>query len=225
MAPDGTRPRNHPSGQRLPGAQGRAHPGAVLRLALDDQYRCSRLFQHEYLNRHFLPVVEGGPASSPIVYTVGKRGAQALVEHLGYTEQELRVPKQATFAWRFMEHLLAINDVRVAVMLAARLQGWALEVWEDEFSFRADPDHAHLQDEQGRTHKKPSLTDGYFRWRCPRGAPTSPGSGPGHRVPGAGEVPGGGIPRPIPPAGRTTDRNKTAALRCGRDELGADGAT
>ena len=133
------------------------------------QYRLSRLFQHEYLNRHFLPVVEGGPASSPIVYTLGKRGAQALVEHLDYDEQALRVSKQSTFAWRFMEHLLAINDVRVAILLALRQQGWTLETWEDEYSFRADPDHAHLQDSRGRTRKKPVLPDGYFRLAVPQG--------------------------------------------------------
>src|SRR5258708_25283628 len=43
------------------------------------QFRLQRLFQHEFLERHFLSVISGGPASSPAVYTLGKRGAQVLV--------------------------------------------------------------------------------------------------------------------------------------------------
>ncbi|MBL8163271.1 MAG: replication-relaxation family protein [Anaerolineae bacterium] len=133
------------------------------------QYRLSRLFQHEFLERHFLTVVSGGPGSSPTVYTLGKRGAQVLIDTLGYEQNALRLPKKAGFAWGFLEHLLKINDVRVAVTLACRAQSWALETWWDEPIFRANPDHITLTDKRGTSHKKPVLPDGYFCLRVPQG--------------------------------------------------------
>ena len=127
------------------------------------QYRLSRLFQHEYLDRQFMTVVSGGPASSPIIYTIGRHGEQVLAERRGYTTQQLRRPKGGTLAWQFLEHLLRLNDVRVAVALAARAQGWTVETWEDEPVFRANPDYVLVTDSRGRTRKKPVLPDGYFR--------------------------------------------------------------
>lgn len=133
------------------------------------QYRLSRLFHHEYLDRHFMTVVSGGPASSPIIYTVGTRGEQVLVEQRGYDHKALRRPKGGTLAWQFLEHLLKINEFRVAVALAARTHGWTVEVWQDELFFRANPDYVMLEDKRGRTHKKPVYPDGYFRLVVPQG--------------------------------------------------------
>jgi hypothetical protein len=133
------------------------------------QYRLVRLFHHEYLDRHFMTVVSGGPASSPVVYTVGTRGEQVLVEHRGYDHNELRRPKGGTLAWQFLEHLLKINDFRVAVALATRELGWEVETWEDELFFRANPDYVLVEDKRGKTHKKPVYPDGYFRLVVPQG--------------------------------------------------------
>lgn len=133
------------------------------------QYRLSRLFHHEYLDRHFMTVVSGGPASSPIIYTIGRHGERMLAEQRGYTPSELRRPKGGTLSWNFLEHLLRINDFRVDVTLAARTKGWTVEVWEDEPLFRANPDYVWLNNSQGRLSKKPVLPDGYFRLAVPQG--------------------------------------------------------
>ncbi|MBZ0285214.1 MAG: replication-relaxation family protein [Anaerolineae bacterium] len=133
------------------------------------QYRLSRLFQHEFLERHFLTVVSGGPGSSPTVYTLGKRGAQVLIDTLGYEQSALRLPKKAGFAWGFLEHLLKINDVRLAVTLACRANGWELETWWDEPIFRSNPDHVTLTDKRGTSRQKPVLPDGYFCLTVPHG--------------------------------------------------------
>lgn len=133
------------------------------------QYRLARLFQHEFLERRFLSVVSGGPASSPAVYTLGKRGVQVLVDELGYDRSDLRLPKRATFAWQFIEHLLKINAVRVAVTIAASHNGWTLETWYDEPVFRATPDYVILTDQRGKRHKKPVLPNGYFCLLTPKG--------------------------------------------------------
>src|SRR5438876_6708507 len=104
------------------------------------QYRLQRLFQHEFLDRHFLPVVEGGPAASPTVYTLAKRGAQTLIDQVGLDRRDIRLRERA-FNWRFLDHLLKINEVRVAVLLAAKALGFTLETWLDEGYFRAHPDY------------------------------------------------------------------------------------
>jgi hypothetical protein len=132
------------------------------------QFRLQRLFHNEFLDRQFLSVVSGGPAASPAIYTVGKRGAHILVEECGLDRREVRLPK-GTFSWQFIEHLLKINDFRVAVALATQADGFTLEEWRDETVFRANPDYVLLPDKRGKGVKKPLLPDGYFCVATPRG--------------------------------------------------------
>jgi hypothetical protein len=132
------------------------------------QFRLQRLYQNEFLNRQFLSVVSGGPASSPAIYTLDKRGVQVVIETFGYSLKQLRLPK-GKFSWQFVEHLLKINDVRVAVALAARANGFTLEEWRDETVFRAAPEYVTLSDKRGNPVKKPVLPDGYFCLATPRG--------------------------------------------------------
>lgn len=133
------------------------------------QYRLSRLFQHEFLDRNFLSVVSGAPGSSPAIYTLGKRGVGVLVERFGYERSQIRLPKRATLGWHLVEHLLKVNDLRVVVTLAAQQQHFTLETWLDETTFRAQPDYVSVTDKSGRTRKKPVFPDGYFCLQTPRG--------------------------------------------------------
>lgn len=132
------------------------------------QFRLQRLFQHEFLDRQFLSVVSGGPAASPAIYTLGKRGAKVLVEESNYGQQELRLPK-GIFSWQFVEHTLKIADFRVAVTLAAKANGFTVEEWRDETTFRSHPDYVTLTDKRGKSLKKPVLPDGYFCLVTPNG--------------------------------------------------------
>jgi hypothetical protein len=133
------------------------------------QYRLARLFQHEFLERHFLSVVSGAPGKSPALYTIGKRGAQTLVERYGYERGDLRLPKRGTLGWHLVEHLLAVNDVRVAITCAARQDGLTLETWLDETTFRAQPEYVTVTDQRGKTHQKPVFPDGYCCLQTPHG--------------------------------------------------------
>jgi hypothetical protein len=132
------------------------------------QFRLQRLYQHEFLERQFLSVVSGGPASSPAIYTLGKRGVKVLVDTFDYDRSHIRLPK-GNFSWQFIEHQLAINDVRIAVTLAAAANGWTLEEWQDETGFRAHPDYVTLTDKRGKARKKPVLPDAYFCLATPNG--------------------------------------------------------
>ncbi len=133
------------------------------------QFRLARLFQHEFLERHFLSVVAGAPGKSPALYTVGKRGVQVLVDRFGYDRSQVRRSRRATLGWHLVDHLLAVNALRVTITLAARQQGMTLETWLDETVFRGQPDYVILTDRRGRKHKKPVFPDGYFCLQTPRG--------------------------------------------------------
>ncbi len=133
------------------------------------QFRLARLFHHEFLERHFLSVVSGGPASSPALYSLGKRGAHILITRLGYDRSHIHLVKNDAIGWHVLEHVLMINDVRVAIMQACRRQGITLMEWREENSFRAEPDYVEIKDKRNRTHKKPVLPDGYFCLDTPKG--------------------------------------------------------
>lgn len=132
------------------------------------QYRLQRLYQHEFLDRHFMTVVTTAPAASPMIYTLGKRGAYLLSREMGYTPAQLRrFPK--VIKWQFMEHLLAINEVRVAISLACQRNGFTLEEWLDEPVFRGAPEYVQVTDGKGKMSDKPVFPDGYCRIQTPQG--------------------------------------------------------
>jgi hypothetical protein len=132
------------------------------------QYRLQRLYQHEFLDRHFMTVVSTAPAASPMIYTLGKRGAYLLAQEMGFEPAQLRrFPK--VIKWQFMEHLLAINEVRVAISLACHANGFTLEEWLDEPVFRGAPEYVRVTDGKGKTSEKPVFPDGYFRIKTRRG--------------------------------------------------------
>ncbi len=133
------------------------------------QFRLALLFQHEYLNRQYPTLFGDAAGSTEALYTLGKRGAQLLVDTCGYDEGDLRLPKRRGFSWKFIEHLLKINDVRVSVAVACQTHGFTLDTWWDETVFRAHPDYVALKDRRGRTRKKPVFPDGYFVLSTPRG--------------------------------------------------------
>ena len=132
------------------------------------QYRLSRLYHNEFLDRHFMTVVSGGPAASPILYTLGQRGQEVLLQEFQYEPEHIRrFPK--TLAWRFVDHRIQINEVRVAVSLACQIKGFRLETWLDETVFRAKPEYVSLPDKHGKAAQKPVYPDAYFRLTVPQG--------------------------------------------------------
>jgi hypothetical protein len=133
------------------------------------QYRLSRLYHHEFLDRHFQTVVSGGPAASPALYTLGKRGAHVLLHQEGYDRQQLRWFKGERLGWHVVEHILAINQVRIALQIACTQTGMTLAEWRDEIVFRAQPDTVTWKDKRGKTQHKPVLPDGYFCLSTPKG--------------------------------------------------------
>lgn len=132
-------------------------------------YRLSRLYQHGFLDRHFLPTL-GGLASSPILYTLGKRGTDVLRQVLDCgTEGIMRRLGGKELSPMFLEHVLAINDVRIAVTVAARENGYVLETWLDDAQLKADYDRVTIVTANGRKREVSLIPDSYFVLQVPHG--------------------------------------------------------
>ncbi|MEP7288438.1 MAG: replication-relaxation family protein [Chloroflexota bacterium] len=131
--------------------------------------RLEKLYHHEYLDRHFITQVAHAPAASPIIYTLGKLGAAVLAATYGYTADDFHFASRAVLDWRTLQHILAINQVRVAIERACRDQAIHLLQWQDELTFRAAPDTVWIKNSRGRQSKKPVLPDSYLLIKTPKG--------------------------------------------------------
>jgi hypothetical protein len=125
------------------------------------QYRLERLYDHEFLDRRFLPVAAEGGGRSPTLYVLDKRGAELLRRERGYDELKWSAT-QNDFKTDFLEHTLAINAVRISVMLACRSLGYTLLEWRSESDLKADYDRVRVRDGSGKEKQVAVLPDSYF---------------------------------------------------------------
>lgn len=132
-------------------------------------FRLSRLYQHGYLDREFLPTM-GGIASSPILYSLGKKGADVLFEKYGISREELRKKVgRRELSPLFLEHILQINQIRIAVTLAAKDEGYFLESWFDDALLKLDYDHVMIDTSTGMKKNVSIIPDSYFVLEVPQG--------------------------------------------------------
>lgn len=115
--------------------------------------RLAQLFHHNYLDR--LAYAQGPYGSPQIVYALAGRGADFLVHHKGITREDLDWrPRDNHVEPYFIAHLLKVNDVRVAITVAAREHSWPLK-WLDERDL-----NSRLGKHREGTHPLP---DGWFQ--------------------------------------------------------------
>ena len=117
----------------------------------------SRLYHHAFLER-LPPLLTWGSGDSPTLYTLGAKGRDLLGNTAG------RVSRRSADALRsasryFLEHTLAVNDVRVALSVAAARAGYPLEQWITEAEFRVAPDKVSYPAADGTAHARPVLPD------------------------------------------------------------------
>lgn len=127
------------------------------------QYRLSHLYQHGFLNRHFLPVYAGW---SPTLYTLDKRGVALLKAACAINRVNLW---DAEKGHEFLSHTLAINDFRVAVTVACRQAGYTLAQWIGEASLKADYDRVTITAPNGKKQSVSLIPDSYFTIETPKG--------------------------------------------------------
>lgn len=132
------------------------------------RHRLKLLYHHGYLYRDELPT----PLSlgrRPLVYFLDKRGREVLCAHYGLTPKELDwQPRHNTVSDHFLEHLLQTNDVRVALTVAARQQGWTVANWLDDRTLKKQQhkDYVTISGPQGGKARRVAVVpDGYCHLR------------------------------------------------------------
>jgi hypothetical protein len=131
--------------------------------------RLKILTDNGFLERHYIPQIGAAPAASTIIYTLTKLGGEVLATTYDYTADDFNFPNKRFLQWETLNHLIAVNDTRIAITKACRADGFHLIEWIDEFAFRADPDYVWVKNDAGRESKKPMFPDGYAHMRTPRG--------------------------------------------------------
>lgn len=127
------------------------------------QYRLSHLYQHGFLQRHFLPVYAGW---SPTLYTLDKRGFALLKTEYGM--EHVPVWKRDN-GQEFLAHTLAITDVRIAITLACCAAGYILTQWKGEADLKAGYDRVSITNARGKPQSISLIPDSYFTIQTPRG--------------------------------------------------------
>lgn len=132
--------------------------------------RLKLLFQHGYLERIPLPVGQGSWAWQP-VYRLTNKGAEVVAKDLGNEKKDLlywgktddRQQRTTTVTSLFLTHTLRVNDVRIAVTLAAREKGYRVEKWLDEAQLKSQEmkEYVPVRDENGNRMVS-VVPDGYF---------------------------------------------------------------
>lgn len=129
------------------------------------QRRLQGLFHHGYLARGEQPqLLTDSP--KPFVYFLDERGAQLVCDMNDLPREELDWhPRHNDVSWPFLDHLLATNDVRVAVRRAADLLEVQLLEWRDDRTLRSDQakEYVTLRGPQGGSRKAAVVPDGHFR--------------------------------------------------------------
>ena len=128
------------------------------------QYRLQLLFHAGYLGRLELPTPLSEGRRS-FVYYLDIKGARLLAkqDHMGLGQLDWS-PRRKMVNGYFLEHLLATNQVRITLVLAARAQGWQIAQWIDDRSLKSSQmkDTVILHGPQGRQQRAAVVPDGYF---------------------------------------------------------------
>ena len=136
----------------------------VFRSKWSAQYRLVRLYQHRYLNRLFTAVFFGRGRT---IYCLDKRGAELLAEEPTISKADLRWNrKNHQVTSQFMEHSLAVNDVRIALELSCRELACQITEWIDEHDLKKahtrDQELVHVEGARGIKQRVAVVPDGYF---------------------------------------------------------------
>lgn len=96
------------------------------------QRRLQLLFHHGYLNRLPIPVMLG-EGRQPIVYILDYKGADLVAIQYGVDRANLGwKPVQGQSSMLFIEHSLAINDIRLIVHRLMEMSHFRVSAWIDD---------------------------------------------------------------------------------------------
>ncbi len=138
------------------------HPNDSRGVNARCKLRLRLLYHHGYLYRDEQPT-KLSEGRKPLVYFLDRTGA----EHLSTIEgQEVDWdPQDNNVSYPFLDHLLATNDIRVAVTLSAKQHALDLPVWLDDKTLKSRQmkDTVILKGDKGGREKAAVVPDSYFR--------------------------------------------------------------
>ncbi len=120
------------------------------------------LYDHGYLDRRRVPVFDKPTSGAlPFAYFLDKRGADLIAQVLEIDREDVDwKPKDNKIKPLFLDHTLKLNDVRIAVELAASASGYQLMCWVDERSLRSLRER--VPDPANPSRTLPLNPDGFF---------------------------------------------------------------
>lgn len=124
------------------------------------QRRLALLYHHGFLERQFL-LVRPGIMNSPTLYLLDRRGEELLRAEYGMEEVSWNTSHNHVSS-DFLDHALAINDVRIAITLACQESGYELLDWHSESQIKQDYDRVQVKSAQGRSRSVAVVPDSYF---------------------------------------------------------------
>ncbi len=127
------------------------------------QNRLKLLYHNGFLFRDEQPRKMTDPRK-PFVYFLDEKGAQALCEYLGLEPEEINwQPDENQVSHLFLDHLLKINQVRVAIEVAVQGEVQLVQ-WVDDRTLqqRGMKDYVTLKGPQGGERKRAAIADSYF---------------------------------------------------------------
>jgi hypothetical protein len=144
----------------FPPDNGQTHPTKTSRV----RHRLKLLFHHGYLFRDEQPVKlhEG---RKPLVYFIDKNAIPLLAKQYGVFREDIDWhPRDNNVTWMFLDHLLATNDVRIAIQVAAANAGHNLTKWLDEKTLKRKEmrDSVELVGPRGARIKASVVPDSFF---------------------------------------------------------------
>ncbi len=130
------------------------------------QLRLKLLYHHGYLYRDEQPT-KMSDGRRPLVYFLDRKGAALLAECLEISVTDLDWSSKNNAAGAkhlFIDHLLATNDVRISLTLAAQQQQATVERWLDDKTLKSSQmkDQVTLETTNDKQQQIAIIPDGYF---------------------------------------------------------------
>ncbi len=132
------------------------------------QRRLQLLFHHRFLDRMPMHVVLG-EGRVPYVYVLGKQGIDLVASMAEVDRAEIGWrPTQKQVGISFVNHALAINDVRIVLTQLADQGHFELTDWLDEADFRRGPHQNKVPYRTQGMRIMRKYPDGYFQLKLPQ---------------------------------------------------------
>jgi hypothetical protein len=133
------------------------------------QLRLKLLYHHGYLYRDEQPT-KMSDGRRPLVYFLDRKGAAILAECLEIPVTDLDWSSKNNAAGAkhlFIDHLLATNDVRISLTLAAQQQQVTIERWLDDKTLKRSQmkDQVTIETTEEKQQQIAIIPDGYFHLR------------------------------------------------------------